>query len=54
MTALKMDWNFAVYFFLISVPQSVVAFNIDPNPWKEFKQNENTAFGYKVIQKPSR
>ncbi|KAB5555295.1 hypothetical protein PHYPO_G00032070 [Pangasianodon hypophthalmus] len=49
MTALKMDWNFAVCFFLISVPQSVVTFNIDPNSWKAFTQIENTAFGYKVI-----
>ncbi|KAF4085381.1 hypothetical protein AMELA_G00117390 [Ameiurus melas] len=48
-----MDWNFPVYFFLISVSQSVMAFNIDPNPWKDFTHNPNTAFGYKVIQKNS-
>ncbi|XP_053367395.1 integrin alpha-M-like [Clarias gariepinus] len=46
-----MDSDFPLYIFLISVSQSVVAFNIDPNPWKNFKQNQNTAFGYKVIQK---
>ncbi|XP_053540891.1 integrin alpha-M [Ictalurus punctatus] len=53
MTAFKMDWNFPVYFFLISVSWSVMAFNIDPNPWKDFTQNQSTAFGYKVIQKNS-
>ncbi|KAM9462478.1 integrin alpha-X-like, partial [Clarias gariepinus] len=37
----------------ITVSQSAVAFNIDPNPWKEFTQNQNTGFGYKVIQKDS-
>ncbi|XP_060795403.1 integrin alpha-X-like [Neoarius graeffei] len=49
-----MDWNFPVYYFLFSVSQSVVAFNIDPNPWKYFTQNQNIAFGYKVIQKNSK
>uniref|UniRef100_A0AAY5EM26 VWFA domain-containing protein n=1 Tax=Electrophorus electricus TaxID=8005 RepID=A0AAY5EM26_ELEEL len=29
----------------------VVAFNIEANPWRYFTQNQNTAFGYKVIQK---
>lgn len=28
-----------------------MGFNIDPNPWKDFTHNPNTAFGYKVIQK---
>ncbi|XP_053540892.1 integrin alpha-M [Ictalurus punctatus] len=51
MTALTMDWNFPVYFFLMSVSWSVMGFNIDPNPWKDFTHNPNTAFGYKVIQK---
>ncbi|XP_053495218.1 integrin alpha-M isoform X2 [Ictalurus furcatus] len=51
MTALTMDWNFPVYFFLMSVSWSVMGFNIDPNPWKDFTYNPNTAFGYKVIQK---
>ncbi|KAI5609731.1 integrin alpha-X-like, partial [Silurus asotus] len=35
------------------VSQPVVAFNIDPNPWKDFTQTQNVAFGYKVIQKAS-
>ncbi|XP_047673064.1 integrin alpha-M-like isoform X2 [Tachysurus fulvidraco] len=46
-----MDWNLALYMFLISVSQSVLAFNIDPNPWKDFTQPQNIAFGYKVIQR---
>uniref|UniRef100_A0AAR2JDC0 Integrin, alpha M (complement component 3 receptor 3 subunit), tandem duplicate 1 n=1 Tax=Pygocentrus nattereri TaxID=42514 RepID=A0AAR2JDC0_PYGNA len=28
-----------------------MGFNIDSSPWKEFLQNQDTAFGYKVIQK---
>ncbi|TSK14506.1 Integrin alpha-X [Bagarius yarrelli] len=36
---------------MYEVPQSGVAFNIDPSPWKDFTQNQNIAFGYKVIQK---
>ncbi|XP_027018996.2 integrin alpha-M-like [Tachysurus fulvidraco] len=46
-----MDWNLALCMFLISVSQSVMAFNIDPNPWKDFTQPQNIAFGYKVIQR---
>ncbi|KAM9462481.1 integrin alpha-M-like [Clarias gariepinus] len=49
-----MDWDLALYIFLISVSELVVAFNIDSNPWKEFTQDQNTAFGYKVIQKDPR
>uniref|UniRef100_A0AAY5EBJ2 VWFA domain-containing protein n=1 Tax=Electrophorus electricus TaxID=8005 RepID=A0AAY5EBJ2_ELEEL len=29
----------------------VLAFNIEANPWRYFTQNQDTAFGYKVIQK---
>ncbi|XP_035389155.1 integrin alpha-M-like [Electrophorus electricus] len=46
-----MDWNFEVYFFILCVSQSVLAFNIEANPWRYFTQNQDTAFGYKVIQK---
>ncbi|KAG7325496.1 hypothetical protein KOW79_011812 [Hemibagrus wyckioides] len=53
MTALTMDWTFALYIFLISVSQLVLAFNIDTNPWKNFTQPQSIAFGYKVIQKDS-
>uniref|UniRef100_A0AAY5EZE4 VWFA domain-containing protein n=1 Tax=Electrophorus electricus TaxID=8005 RepID=A0AAY5EZE4_ELEEL len=28
-----------------------MAFNIEANPWRYFTQNQDTAFGYKVIQK---
>ncbi|XP_076844021.1 integrin alpha-M-like isoform X2 [Brachyhypopomus gauderio] len=48
---LKMDWIVQVYIFIFSVSQSVVAFNIEPNPWKYLTQNQDTAFGYKVLQK---
>ncbi|KTG47860.1 hypothetical protein cypCar_00023028 [Cyprinus carpio] len=33
------------------VCHSLMAFNIDPVTWKNFTSNENTGFGYKVIQK---
>ncbi len=41
-------------FFCILVCHSLTAFNIDPVTWKTFTNNENTGFGYKVIQKDTR
>uniref|UniRef100_A0A672NI54 Integrin alpha-M-like n=1 Tax=Sinocyclocheilus grahami TaxID=75366 RepID=A0A672NI54_SINGR len=38
-------------FFYMIVCHSLTAFNIDPVTWKTFTNNENTGFGYKVIQK---
>ncbi|XP_050960519.1 integrin alpha-M [Labeo rohita] len=46
-----MDWNFRLPLCLFYVCHSVMAFNIDPVPWKTFTNNTNTGFGYKVIQK---
>ncbi|KAL7857333.1 hypothetical protein SRHO_G00162320 [Serrasalmus rhombeus] len=46
-----MDWTSLICCLLFSVCQSVMGFNIDSSPWKEFLQNQDTAFGYKVIQK---
>ncbi|KAI4884526.1 hypothetical protein NFI96_020494, partial [Prochilodus magdalenae] len=56
-----MDWNALTCFLLLSVYiyiyvwfaacQSVMAFNIESSAWKTFIQNQDTAFGYKVIQK---
>lgn len=41
-------------FFYMLVCHSLMAFNIDPVTWKTFTSNENTAFGYKVLQKGAR
>ncbi|XP_050959108.1 integrin alpha-M-like [Labeo rohita] len=46
-----MDWNFRLPLCLFYVCHSTMAFNIDPVTWKTFTNNENTGFGYKVIQK---
>uniref|UniRef100_A0A8C1CTR7 Integrin, alpha M (complement component 3 receptor 3 subunit), tandem duplicate 1 n=1 Tax=Cyprinus carpio carpio TaxID=630221 RepID=A0A8C1CTR7_CYPCA len=46
-----MDWNFQLHLCLFYVCHSLMAFNIDPVTWKNFTSNENTGFGYKVIQK---
>ncbi|XP_035389218.1 integrin alpha-X-like isoform X1 [Electrophorus electricus] len=46
-----MSRNIQIYFYLFSVFQSVEAFNIEPNAWKEFTSNQGTFFGYKVVQK---
>ncbi|KAF7705018.1 hypothetical protein HF521_020304 [Silurus meridionalis] len=51
MAALKMGGILLPYIFLLSVSQPGMAFNIDPNPWKNFSPTQNVAFGYKVIQK---
>ncbi|KAG9267405.1 integrin alpha-M-like [Astyanax mexicanus] len=45
-----MDWNLPSFLLLISVSQSA-AFNLDSSPWKNYPQNPDTAFGYKVIQR---
>ncbi|KAF4107027.1 hypothetical protein G5714_013017 [Onychostoma macrolepis] len=49
-----MDWNFRWLLCLFYVCHSLTAFNIDPVTWKTFTNNENTGFGYKVIQKDTR
>uniref|UniRef100_A0A673G9C4 Integrin alpha-M-like n=1 Tax=Sinocyclocheilus rhinocerous TaxID=307959 RepID=A0A673G9C4_9TELE len=41
-------WTAPVF---LSLCHSLTAFNIDPVTWKTFTNNENTGFGYKVIQK---
>uniref|UniRef100_A0A8C1ZLS1 Integrin alpha-M-like n=2 Tax=Cyprinus carpio TaxID=7962 RepID=A0A8C1ZLS1_CYPCA len=46
-----MDQNFWLPLCLFYVFHSLTAFNIDPATWKTFTNNENTGFGYKVIQK---
>ncbi|XP_043085924.1 integrin alpha-M-like [Puntigrus tetrazona] len=46
-----MDWNFLLPLCLFYACHSLTAFNIDPVTWKTFTNNENTGFGYKVIQK---
>ncbi|KAL7870059.1 hypothetical protein AOLI_G00140470 [Acnodon oligacanthus] len=46
-----MDWNSLTCCLLFSVFQSVMGFNIESSPWRDFIQNQDTAFGYKVIQK---
>ncbi|XP_052426899.1 integrin alpha-X [Carassius gibelio] len=46
-----MEWNFQLPLYLFYVCHSLMAFNIDPVTWKTFTSNENTGFGYKVIQK---
>ncbi|XP_072524110.1 integrin alpha-M [Salminus brasiliensis] len=49
-TLLKMDWTLLTYFLLFSVSQSA-AFNLESSPWRYFSQNQDTAFGYRVIQR---
>ncbi|KAL6474960.1 hypothetical protein MHYP_G00160000 [Metynnis hypsauchen] len=47
----RMDWSSLICCLLFSVPQSVMGFNIESIPWRHFIQNQDTAFGYKVIQR---
>ncbi|KAL6474959.1 hypothetical protein MHYP_G00159990 [Metynnis hypsauchen] len=46
-----MYWSSLICCLLFSVSQSVMGFNIESSPWRNFIQNQDTAFGYKVIQK---